>query len=111
MDNKTLSSQTLSIISIIMAISLFIVPLALFIIVLPISLILGIFSILQARKEKSHFGWGILAIIVPIIMFLIVQNHFRVEGDKTIQELCDKNPKYFECVNGELKTKETQINY
>lgn len=111
MNNKTLSSRTLSVISLVMAASLFIVPLALFIIILPISFILGIFSILQARKEKNNFVWGIVAIIAPILMFLLIQYNFKVEGDKTIQELCDKNPEYFECINGELKTKGLQINY
>lgn len=111
MDNKTLSSRTLSIASIVLAVSLFVVPVALLIIVLPISLILGIFSLLQARKEKASLAWGIVAIISPVIMFLLIQYSFKVDNDKTIQELCDKNPEYFECVNGELKTKEPQINY
>lgn len=73
MNNKTLSSRTLSIVSIFIAASLFVVPVALFIIVLPISFILGIFSLLQARKEKTSLAWGIVAIISPIVMFLLIQ--------------------------------------
>jgi hypothetical protein len=103
---KALSSRTLAIIGLVLNISIVVIPAA-FLFTLPFSIIFGIFSLMQARKEKTSFAWGIIAIILPIIVIATNSYLSNIQRENFMKKAYENNP-YYNYQNGQVVPKSPQ---
>lgn len=85
MKNKNLSSESLSIISIIFSLISFIPNLLIGLLFLTVALIFGIFSLIHVKKEGGSYKLAVVSVLLPIMVFGVMKYMAEVRSAKTME--------------------------